>query len=360
MEAAARLDGLLAKGDARALGQALAELGESLATLRDLLDQTAGDFSRVRFPQESRALAEVSRKLGELEGDQRGIANDSRALAKEVDVELARRLEAQQAEFLAKARQKLDQIQRKVGGSPPRELGGTVEGASEAVRENLRQLRRLLPAREWSEGQREGERLVDGLGHLQRVASRQRALRRAFTPQVESYGEGIEEAAGVARELAAELERLVPRGGEVMSPEQRVRGRTLGLQQGSVEERARGLVRDLGARDEAAPGAARAAAELEEIAGQMRQAGQDLQEGAAHEGAGRATEVAERLAQLRRSLGRTAAEGARASREPVRIPDANAYQAPREWRQELMEAMREKPPERFRDEVRRYYQDLVR
>jgi hypothetical protein len=44
----------------------------------------------------------------------------------------------------------------------------------------------------------------------------------------------------------------------------------------------------------------------------------------------------------------------------VRIPDADAYRAPREWRQELMEAMREKAPEKFRDEVRRYYEALVR
>ena len=360
LETAARLDELLAKGDAQALGQALAELGESLATLRDLLDKGAGDFSGDRFPQEDRALAEVSRKLSDLEGDERGIADDSRALAKEVDGELSRRLEAQQADFLAKARQKLDQIQRKVGGPPPRELGGNVESASQAVRENLRQLRRLLSEKEWSEGQREAERMVDGLGQLQRVASRQRALRRASSPQVESYGEGIEDAAGVARELAADLDRLVPRGADVMSAEQRARGRALGQRQGSVEERARALVHELGGRDEAAPGAARAAAELEEIAGQMRRTGQNLEEGAAREGAGRATEVAERLAELRRSMGRAASTGARASREPVRIPDANAYQAPREWRQELMEAMREKAPERFRDEVRRYYEELVR
>jgi hypothetical protein len=44
----------------------------------------------------------------------------------------------------------------------------------------------------------------------------------------------------------------------------------------------------------------------------------------------------------------------------VRIPNADEYKAPREWRQELMEAMRERAPEKFRDEVRRYYEELVR
>jgi hypothetical protein len=44
----------------------------------------------------------------------------------------------------------------------------------------------------------------------------------------------------------------------------------------------------------------------------------------------------------------------------VRIPGADEYRAPREWREELMEAMREQAPEKFRDEVRRYYEELVR
>jgi hypothetical protein len=180
------------------------------------------------------------------------------------------------------------------------------------------------------------------------------------SPALDSFDGQVDDAAGLARELAADLGRVVPRGSDVMSGDQRSRTHNLGQREGSVEERTRGLAHELGTRDESAPGAARAAAELEEIAGQMRQAGQDLQEGAAHEGAGRAAEVAERLAELRRNMGQRPSEGSRGSREPVRIPDADASRAPREWRQELMEAMREKAPEKFREEVRHYYEELVR
>jgi hypothetical protein len=360
LETAARLDAMLAKGDARSLGDALAELGQSLAQLRDMLDRNAGGFGGARFPQESRALAEVARKLGNLESDERAVAYDGRALAKEVDGELARRVEAQQSDLLAKAKLKLDLIQRKLAGAPPRELGSSAEAASEAVRENVRQLRRLLPAKEWSEAQHEAERMVDGLAHLQHLSNRQRALRRLSSPAQGSFDAQVDDAAGAARELAADLERVVPHGVEVMSDEQHARAHTLGQRQGSVEERTRGLSRELGARDEAVPGASRAAAELEAIAGQMRQAGRDMQEGAAHEGAERAAEAAARLAELRRDLAGRPSTGSRGSREPVRIPDADAYRAPREWRQELMEAMREKAPEKFREEVRHYYEELVR
>jgi hypothetical protein len=359
MEQAARLDSLLAKGDARSLGQALSELGESLASLRDLLDKNAGDFSDARFPQENRAMAEMAKKIGDLEGDERGLGEDSRSLAKEVDAELGKRMEAQMAEFMAKSKQKLDQIQRKMAGNVPRDLGGTAETATEAVRENVRQLRRLLPAKEWSEARREVERMAAGLGHLQQMTSRQSFQGRS-SPSVSVFDGQVTDSAGLANELAADLARVVPRGDEVMSGEQRSRTRNLGQRQGGIEERTRGLSHELGGRDDAVPEAGKAAAELEEIADQMRQAGQDLQQGAAHEGAGRVDEAASRLAKLRQSMGHRPSDGSRPSREPVRIPDAEASQAPREWRQELMEAMREKAPEKFRDEVRRYYEELVK
>lgn len=360
MALAERLDALLAKGDARSLGDALDELGDSLAALHDMLEANAGDFANARFPEESRALAELKRRLSDLEGDQRAVAEDGRVLAKEVDGELARRLAAQQGELLAKLRQKLEEIGRRLEGGPPRELGESAEMATQGARESVRQLRRLLPAKEWNEARREAERLADGLGHVQRIVDRQRSLRRLATGAVAKFDGQVEEAAQLARELLADLSRLIPRRGEIGSAEQRGRGRELGQRELAIEEKTRALARELGGRDEGSPAAGSPAAQLEEIAGQIRRAGQDLQEGAAHEGAARAREAAERLAQLRRSVGKKPSEGSYPSREPVRIPDADAYQAPREWRHELMEAMREKPPERYREEVRHYYEDLVR
>jgi hypothetical protein len=92
----------------------------------------------------------------------------------------------------------------------------------------------------------------------------------------------------------------------------------------------------------------------------MKQAGKDLRQSAPVEGSGRAQEAADRLAKLRESLGQRPLGSSRTSREPVRIPGADDSRAPREWREDLMEAMREQVPEKFRDEVRRYYEELVR
>jgi hypothetical protein len=108
------------------------------------------------------------------------------------------------------------------------------------------------------------------------------------------------------------------------------------------------------------PGLDRAADDLKSAAQQMREAAQHLRRGDAKRAAGAEMNAAERLAKLRDSLQERSSGGASRQRDPVRIPGADESNAPRAWRQELMDAMKEKPPEHFRDDVRRYYEELVR
>jgi hypothetical protein len=71
-------------------------------------------------------------------------------------------------------------------------------------------------------------------------------------------------------------------------------------------------------------------------------------------------DAADRLAKLRDSMQERSMGTGKQQRDPVRIPGADESSAPRAWRQELLDAMKEKAPERYRDEVRRYYEELVR
>jgi hypothetical protein len=58
--------------------------------------------------------------------------------------------------------------------------------------------------------------------------------------------------------------------------------------------------------------------------------------------------------------GRTGSSGSANSREDVEIPDENQYQAPKEFRKDLLDAMKQGAPEKYRDQVKRYYEELVR
>jgi hypothetical protein len=48
------------------------------------------------------------------------------------------------------------------------------------------------------------------------------------------------------------------------------------------------------------------------------------------------------------------------SQEKVEIPDADQYRAPKEFRKDLLDAMKQGAPDRYKDQVKRYYEELVK
>jgi hypothetical protein len=60
------------------------------------------------------------------------------------------------------------------------------------------------------------------------------------------------------------------------------------------------------------------------------------------------------------SGGRRSGWGQSQSREKVEIPDADQHQAPKEFRQDLLDAMKQGAPEKYKDQVKRYYEELVK
>ena len=52
--------------------------------------------------------------------------------------------------------------------------------------------------------------------------------------------------------------------------------------------------------------------------------------------------------------------GRQRSAEPVKIPGAEEHQSPKEFREDLLKAMKQGVPGAYQDLVRRYYEELVR
>ncbi len=47
-------------------------------------------------------------------------------------------------------------------------------------------------------------------------------------------------------------------------------------------------------------------------------------------------------------------------RDKVELPDEDAFQAPKEFRKDLLDAMKQGAPERYKEQVKRYYEELVK
>ena len=58
--------------------------------------------------------------------------------------------------------------------------------------------------------------------------------------------------------------------------------------------------------------------------------------------------------------GQQSGDGMDPSREKVKIPGAEAHKVPEAFRKDLLEAMKQGTPERYKPDVQRYYEELVK
>ncbi len=352
---------LLEKGDPQSLSKALSELGQSLQDLQKMLDKNANDFASDRFPQENKALSELLQKIGDLEGDERQVAGEGQGLSSELEEEHARRMAGEMEKRLAEAKEKIERLRQKLGTPAPRELDEDATDELRRAQESTKQMKRHVGGKELGEAQKEAERAISSLEEIGKALEKRAASRKPTSGAFGPFQEQMEEAKALSEELAQDLKGLSPKGNEMLSPQQRARASGMSERQGALGERAAELAREAQRKAGQAPGLDQAASELQSVGDQMKKSGSRFSEGDMKEGAGKAQEAADRLAKLRDQM-RNGSQGSgrQQARDPVRIPGADESKAPREWRQELMEAMRERAPERYNDVVKKYYEELVK
>ena len=361
-EQARKLDEMLEKGNDRDLEKALAELGSDLAGLRKMLDQNADGFGAERFPQENRVVADLMKKISDIEGDERDLHKETQAAADRQQAEMERRMRGQIDEFIKKEVEKVERLKQRLAAIPSGREGSLAEEL-ERARDSTRQMRRLLGERDLSEAKTEAERAEGSLEraaeHLDEIAEARRARKPAPEPDRDKRADAVSEARALAQEIGDDLAKLQPRASEMMTPQDREAAKAQAERQSAIGKRTDDVAGEAARKLGGMPGMEKAESELKGASSRMRQAGENLRRDDSKGAAAAERDAADRLAKLRDSMqDRQMGSGHR--RDPVRIPGADESTAPRAWRQELLDAMKEKAPERFRDEVRRYYEELVR
>jgi hypothetical protein len=179
--------------------------------------------------------------------------------------------------------------------------------------------------------------------------------------------DGVQRARPVAKELIDELAALSPRPDQIMSADDHRALDRLRRREAMTRERARRLAdraKQLGGE---LPGDA--GPELgKKLGGAIDQMGTAEERLRVKDpsGARAATRAAaDALAKARdraRSAARQAQEGA-VGDEPIRIPGADEYRAPERFREDLLEAMKKKgalAPEGYDEQIKRYYEELIK
>lgn len=358
---------LFAAGNAKAaqakLTQCTSQLGQSAASLESSLEALRGD----RFGDEQRKLDEVMNELADLARDQDDLAAEASRLFDEYAAKIDRLSADNQREAQRRLSGLLDKLRRRLSAVPDAGLTPFAREELDIVQRRLVDLENMVDDGDLAEAlamAKQAKQSLDTIaGELD--AALEDEPSSVFQAETERALENVERARPIAKELLESLAELAPSPRDVLSAEDKRDLEALRRRQAASRERGRRLgdrARSLG--DEL-PGDA-----SKEVTSRLQQA---LDHMAAAEGRMRALDpsgarqaarsAADALAEAnRRTKGaaRQRQEGAGIGDEPIRIPGAEEYRAPEQFREDILEAMKKKAPSGYDDMLRRYYQELIR
>jgi hypothetical protein len=379
----------LAEGDVEGAMRALDEMASAMDRMVAGLERTAGrpDEQNQELMKEMLAFKDALEKV---KGEQERTAAETEKIRSEYRRKLSERMKGAEKELArlgklaGEARREIEEAQP---GVPPR-----AEAEYEQSHESLANLERALGMKElgsaWDTVQRASpsvERLAQFLEEDARLAQDHAFPPGADAGRIADALGHAENAVPRVREVREALSKLFPDPRQVLGQDAQRQLDRLAKRQAELERQAGGLQQSLAELMQRAPVfPPDAQQQLGESRGHMGQAAAELGAKNPQRGHGEQELALDALERFQKGLEEAArrgrgqggpgfpfpfaqsgsgegdGDGRDPSRERVEIPGAEAHKVPEEFRKDLLEAMKQGAPERYRADVQRYYEELVK
>jgi hypothetical protein len=375
----------------------LDRLSQQLEKLERELQQKAGQQQSGQYAQEAKALREAADQLRELQGKEQDLEKRTAQLRRETRLQAQKKFEQKGGKQLAKELQgKAEAARKAIAQIDPRvaeHLG--LEDTLDMAQGRASDLSRALEMNDFDEAldlaERAGravETLQGRLGMEDQVAQRYPGFSRD-PGGVRKSLRGAADAQPPLQEIVQRLQEALPREGQGMSQEQSQRLRQQAQEQGKLKEQLGKLRDQLGEVGKKVPiFGPQHEQMLQQAQEGMNGAEQRLYRGEPRGAQAGEQQAIEKLSQFQEAMEKMAKqagkgggqggmpmpwgepssengeeEGAEADgvrHDKVEIPDAESSRAPAEFRKELLDAMKQAPPEKYKERVKQYYEELVK
>jgi hypothetical protein len=375
----------------------LEQLGQKLADLEKNLSRRADEEQRGQYAEEAKQLAQAAQKLKDLEARERALSQRTAELRKRAQSAAQKRFDQRGGKELAKKlREKVEQAKKGIKEIDPKlaeRLG--LEDVLETADSRANDLGRALDSGNFDEAAELAERSLRALQTLQGRLSMEEQLAQRYPTYArdpESVKKGMKGASSAVppmQEVSQALQQMLPRDGQSVSPQDLEELKKQEQAQRDISEelqRARKDLAEVGKRvpifgpqheqmlQEAQDGMGRAQERLGRGEPRSAQAGEE--------------QAVEKLQQFQKSMEQMAKnQGGKGQgqgmpmpwgdpqgdgegeedgnsdamrHDRVEIPDAEASRGPQEFRKELLDAMKQQAPEKFKERVKQYYEELVK
>ncbi len=379
------------RGDVAAAMKALDELGSQLDQMMAGMKRTSEvpDAAQAELMKEMLAFKE---QLEQVQAEQGQLAGQTEQVRSQLRQRMGEKL--RQAREQAK---RLEQLAKEARGDLGKAQPGTPERSEadlDAAMEALSDLQRALAMKDLEAAQEMTQRAVAPTRRLSMALEEDAALAERVPGATSKDPLSLREAQKHATEagqkvaeLARELTKLAPDPRQALTPSESGKLDELAKKQQSLERQAGELQQKLAQLMQKAPVFPQGAQQLlGEGRGHMGQAAGELGQKNAQRGHGEQQAALDSLSRFKQGLekmakkdgsgqpgggfpfpfGESGGQGEQQgdsgdpTQDKVEIPGAEAHRISEEFRKDLMEAMKQGAPERYKNEVQRYYEELVK
>ena len=364
---------MMERGD---IDQAMAELekmSQSLDRMMSSMEQDLKGFREERFGAEDKAMAEVENKLADLTEEERRLRDETSEVQKRAR-EKAQQLMKDRMEALQKrTREKVQKLKKQLGALDPMALSGYDQEELGRIKKRVEDTDRALGENDVDEARGMAKQAHEGLRQMAMDLHDEEM--RSWTrtpPKLRKSREDVSQDEMLAREIADELDKAMPKPSQLMSPEDQKRLGELAKRQQSLRQRAQEMAKDL-AKPKIGPDGKPVPVPipqglqpgLREAGQHMERAEDDLRGQTPRDAVGEEAQALDKLNQMKQQMQnerrpKDRSMGARMDKEPVRIPGADEFRAPKEFRQDLLDAMKRGAPAEYREQLKRYYEELAK
>lgn len=359
------------------LSMKLDEMFENIETGADAAEENAD-------PELAKDFQKFNDDLASTIDEEQRVAEQTRALKEKAQKAAKERISKQGEQVKREVAQKLDDLERSYQTLAPDRYGGRMEETQQKALQSIRNTRQALDSNDFDLAAESARELVERAQQLEGAAEAQHNQDRAFhnpesvVKESKRLAERLSRDERKAEDVAQQLESLFPPASQSLDQGDQQQLKELAKQQQKLGEKGQQLKQQMQQLGEKAPLFDEEAQRQMDQAGQrMQSAGERLQAKDPGRGHGdqqgalqslRALQQGMQQSQQQRGKGgkgmpmpmRGPGRGRMPKDQKVEIPEEDPNANPREFRKDVMDAMKQGAPDRYKEQNKKYYEELVK
>jgi hypothetical protein len=364
---------MLDKGDLNAAMAELDRMSQALDRMMSSMENDLRGYRNERFSAEEKAMAEAENKLSDLAEEQRQVRDETEAVRKRAREATQKIMKDRVEPFVKKERDKVAKLKKQLDELDPLALSPYDQDELGRIKSRVNDTDRALAEKDLDEARGMARAAHEALRNMAMdLHDEESRSWKHSSPKLHKTQNQVGDNEMLAREIADELDKAMPSPSQMMSSEDQKKLSELAKRESSVRKRTQEFSRELSKPRVGPDGKPQPSAVPRDVGNGLRDAGQHMERAEDHlrgelprDAASEEAQALDKLQQMKQQMQqqrrpRDQGAGGRVDKEPVRIPGADEFRAPKEFRQDLLEAMKRGGPSEYKEQLKKYYEELAR